>query len=140
MSNYSKQRAETLAAVKELGNHPTAAAVYEKVREKIPNISLGTVYRNLSALSESGDIDPLPVGDGTLRYDGDTSAHVHLTCTACGGIEDIYVVPQDACNAALKHGFAPDKCVCIVYGICKKCKAAQKAKDAENHANQGGSL
>ena len=134
MSNYSKQRAETLAAVKELGNHPTAAAVYKKVREKIPNISLGTVYRNLSALSESGDIDPLPVGDGTLRYDGDTSSHVHLTCTQCGEIEDIYVAPQDAPRAALKHGFTPDKCVCIVYGVCKKCKEKQNKKSsAKNH-------
>ncbi len=64
--------------------HPTASAVYNEVRKVIPNISLGTVYRNLAALSEEGVILSLSVGDGYEHFDGNSAPHAHLHCKRCG--------------------------------------------------------
>ena len=54
MKNYSRQREAILEVLRSTDTHPTASWIYERVREKIPNISLGTVYRNLTVLSENG--------------------------------------------------------------------------------------
>ena len=88
MKNYSKQREAILTVLRQTDTHPTANWIYEQVREIIPNISLGTVYRNLSELSLNGDILSLHVGDGFEHFDYDTSPHAHLHCKACGCIAD----------------------------------------------------
>ena len=69
MKNYSRQREAIMNVLRSTNTHPTAAWIYEQVRQQIPNISLGTVYRNLAALSESGDILSINVGDGQEHYD-----------------------------------------------------------------------
>ena len=68
--------------------HPTAEWVYSKVKKTIPNISLGTVYRNLNQLSNNGIIKTIQDGSIT-RYDGNKNPHHHLHCDECGEITDI---------------------------------------------------
>lgn len=123
MKNYSRQREAILEIVSASHSHPTAAQVYAAVKEKIPNISLGTVYRNLDQLSQNGDILMLSVGEGCERYDGNVKAHLHLHCKVCGNIFDI---PLDENNQlyvlALKEGFKCESTICIIEGICKDCK------------------
>ena len=68
--------------------HPSADEVYEMVRKRLPRISLGTVYRNLEILSESGDIQKLEPGCSLKRFDGDTSEHCHIRCVRCDRIAD----------------------------------------------------
>ncbi len=123
MKNYSRQREAILEIVSASHSHPTAAQVYAAVKEKIPNISLGTVYRNLAQLSQNGDILMLSVGEGCERYDGNVKAHLHLHCKVCGNIFDI---PLDENNElyvlALKEGFKCESTICIIEGICKDCK------------------
>lgn len=123
MKNYSRQREAILEIVSASHSHPTAAQVYAAVKEKIPNISLGTVYRNLAQLSQNGDILMLSVGEGCERYDGNVKAHLHLHCKVCGNIFDI---PLDENNQlyvlALKEGFKCESTICIIEGICKDCK------------------
>ena len=80
MKNYSRQREVILNVIRSTNTHPTASWIYNKSREQLPNISLGTVYRNLSGLVQSGDILSINVGDGQEHYDGDISAHLHLHC------------------------------------------------------------
>lgn len=121
MKNYSKQREAILEVLRSTDTHPTAAAVYEKVREKLPNISLGTVYRNLAALKENGDILGISVGDGFEHYDGDAAPHIHLHCRRCGSIEDLEMTDDPAADCAKKYGFSPETSVYIVYGICNDC-------------------
>ena len=121
MKNYSRQREAILQVLRSTDTHPTAAEVYERVRELIPNISLGTVYRNLDALSASGDILSISVGDGNNHFDGDNSNHLHLNCRHCGKIIDA-TVDSDSLNSFVKEkGFTPDTLVCVVYGICSDC-------------------
>ena len=80
---YSKQR----EAIKEFlctrKDHPTADNVYMEVRKEFPNISLGTVYRNLTLLAELGEIARINVGDGTDHFDPNTSLHYHFICKGC---------------------------------------------------------
>ena len=69
-------------------DHPTADMVYAHVREEFPHISLGTVYRNLSLLSEIGEIRKITC-DGPDRFDANVEPHYHFTCTHCGAVEDL---------------------------------------------------
>jgi len=121
MKNYSRQREAILNVLRSTDTHPTANRVYELVRQEIPNISLGTVYRNLAALTAAGEILSVNVGDGFEHFDGDNSLHVHLHCKNCGSITDV-PVEQNLFNQLFTgHGFKPDTSVCVVYGICKEC-------------------
>lgn len=121
MKNYSRQREAILNVLRSTDTHPTAARVYEMVREQIPNISLGTVYRNLTALSEAGEILCIDVRDGQEHYDGDKSSHIHLRCKKCGAIEDIALKTDPLMIEVQKKGFIPETSVYVVYGICKNC-------------------
>ena len=90
----SKQRRLILDTVRSGGlGHPTVAEVYDAVRGEIPNISLGTVYRNLGSLASDGEISRLDLGD-VSRFDCDTSEHSHFACKKCGaklGSDDIAI-------------------------------------------------
>ena len=122
MKNYSRQREAILNVLRSTDTHPTANRVYELVRQEIPNISLGTVYRNLAALSEAGEILSINVGDGFEHFDGDKSLHLHLHCRNCGSIADA-AVDQNLFNTLCSsNGFSPDTSVCVVYGVCKECE------------------
>ena len=65
-------------------DHPTADMVYQSIREELPNISLGTVYRNLRFLVDQGDALSLKLGDGKEHFDGNVNPHFHFICTQCG--------------------------------------------------------
>ncbi|BCJ96773.1 transcriptional repressor [Anaerocolumna cellulosilytica] len=91
---FSRQREsikEYLANTKE---HPTADMVYMHIRNIYPNISLGTVYRNLNLLAEQGEIIKLSHGTGSDRFDGNTLPHYHFVCTECSCVEDLDIAPE----------------------------------------------
>ena len=124
MKNFSRQREEIIRVLRSTDTHPTAAWVYSKVKEAIPNISLGTVYRNLAALSVSGEILSLSVGDGFKHFDGDAAPHAHLHCRSCGKIFDAPVHGDPLADIARANGFEPETSIYIEYGVCEKCKKA----------------
>lgn len=121
MKNYSRQREAIIEYLKNSKEHPTAAKVYEEVRKVIPNISLGTVYRNLAKLSENGNILGISVSDGFEHFDGDISAHLHLTCKNCGKIIDVPLHEEIIFALAREEGFIPETLACVVYGFCAHC-------------------
>lgn len=86
---YSRQREEIKHFLMTRTDHPTADTIYENVRITYPNISLGTVYRNLSLLSDMGEIMKIPCKDGADRFDGRTDRHCHFMCITCGGVSDL---------------------------------------------------
>ena len=122
MKNYSKQREAILNALRSTDTHPTASEVYAMVSKSLPNISLGTVYRNLDMLTKEGDILTISVGDGNSHFDGDNSNHIHLHCKECGKIFDSPMADNIAGETVSEMGFSPEKIVCVVYGICCDCK------------------
>lgn len=87
--NYSKQRALVLNTVINSYEHPTADMVYKEVKKDIPNISLGTVYRNLNLLVELGKIKRIVMPNGSDRFDKIVSKHYHFCCNKCDRIFDI---------------------------------------------------
>ena len=88
-TRMTKQRKAILRVLKSTDSHPTADWIYEKVKKDIPNISLGTVYRNLNVLAEHGKISVLDYGSNHSRYDGNPDHHYHFRCKKCGGVFDL---------------------------------------------------
>lgn len=86
---HSKQRDIIKDFLISRKDHPTADVVYMNVRLKQPNISLGTVYRNLTLLADIGEIQRLRLGDGVDHFDADISEHYHFICNDCGSVIDL---------------------------------------------------
>jgi Fur family ferric uptake transcriptional regulator len=117
-----------LKEVKESGAHPTADEIYERVKKKLPRISLGTVYRNLELLASEGLINRLEPEHPQMRFDWKTKDHYHITCMKCGAIEDADIEPSDnplehlenALGNLTKYGIFGHKLEFV--GLCKKCR------------------
>lgn len=119
MKKHSKQRDAVYAALCSVRTHPCAAEVYDMVREEIPNISLATVYRNLSDLVGRGKALAITTKSGGMRYDGFANEHSHLYCTDCGGVFDIDLpVKFDSTDT----DYQVDSCQVVFYGKCAGCK------------------
>ena len=126
---YSSQRERILSVVRECSDHPTADVVYARLRPEMPNLSLGTVYRNLNRLSEIGEIRKIPLPEGGNRFDWHLKPHYHLICSQCGEVTDC---PAGALEPLLTKvqadtGFALEVGQLILYGLCSGCQ--KKAKD-----------
>lgn len=87
--NYSRQRESIEAFLKTRYDHPTADVVYQHIRMEYPNISLGTVYRNLSLLASLNRVRAIDCGDGIVHFDADTTPHYHFRCRKCGCLLDM---------------------------------------------------
>ena len=122
-SRYSRQREALKKNLEGRKDHPTAYMVYEDLRKEYPNISLGTVYRNLSFLAEAGEIQKLPMDNGTMRFDWNERPHDHFCCTKCGKVIDMERVDTTDLTSSIQHKFKGriDKCSVMCYGICQEC-------------------
>lgn len=89
------QRQIILEELGKVTSHPTANEVYDMVRKKLPRIGLGTVYRNLELMAESGIILKLEVGGTQKRFDATVAPHYHIRCSRCGKVDDVEVEVQD---------------------------------------------
>ena len=125
MSRGSKQRDTILQVVMNSKDHPRADWVYDQVRKDIPNISMGTVYRNLRSLAKSGEIRQLDLADGTSRFDGNTDSHYHFRCERCGHIFDLdEPVDQSISERVAKNtGFRVYRQRMELIGLCNACLA-----------------
>ena len=88
MKNYSRQREDLLSILKNSKSHPTAEELYNSIKEKIPSVSRGTVYRNLKDLVDEGYIIKISMADGADRYDYIHKKHNHIICKYCGMVKD----------------------------------------------------
>ena len=124
---HSKQRDALINALRSTKTHPTADWLYTELRKEFPNISLGTVYRNLKMLSDDGSILKLDIGTGTEHYDGFTHNHYHLVCDSCKSVSDIEI-NLDSLNALAENecGGNISNHTLIFYGKCKNCKKEEK--------------
>jgi Fe2+ or Zn2+ uptake regulation protein len=98
----TRQRKAILKALRQTDSHPTADQVYLTVRTHLPNVSLGTVYRNLEFLSQDGLIRKLEVGGSQRRYDGNINDHCHVRCLHCGRVADIWIEPISLTNTLVE--------------------------------------
>lgn len=126
---FSRQREAMLDALRARRDHPTAETLYRALRQTHPTISLGTIYRNLALLEETGEILRLPGQEGPDRYDGTTVAHDHLHCRECGAVEDLpnmdsVVDLASAQEVALRQEVVLESYQIAFEGLCRVCAAA----------------
>jgi len=121
---YSRQREAIKEFLMTRKDHPTADVVYRNVSQEFPNISLGTVYRNLTLLADTGEILRLRVGDGTDHFDADTSNHYHFVCRNCNGVIDLEMDNIDMINQVASANFdgVIENHVTHFVGLCGNCK------------------
>ncbi|MCF7825166.1 MAG: transcriptional repressor [Candidatus Marinimicrobia bacterium] len=118
---YSKQRETILEVVQSTLVHPNADWIYKETRKRIPNISLGTVYRNLNQLVETGRIIKLK-DESMVRYDGNIGHHDHFRCAVCGKWYDVEMIDQAIIKSfAEKHDFQVESFHLELEGTCKSC-------------------
>lgn len=120
----SKQRDLVLKILRNTHSHPTADWIYDHARIEMPNISKGTVYRNLKILKDEGKIRELSISRGVFRYDGDVRNHYHIRCLSCGRVDNLpHSFPQISCEEIGKiTGFQVHTHKLEIVGICPQCR------------------
>ncbi|GAA0704382.1 transcriptional repressor [Paraclostridium ghonii] len=121
---FSKQRELILNAVKDNTIHPTADFIYDYLKKDNPNLSLGTVYRNLSQLVNYGYIQKVSIPGFPDRFDANVIEHNHMICNVCGNIQDIHSHTLKDIPSTLSNelNIEISSCTVILHGICKNCK------------------
>lgn len=123
----TRQRGIILEELRAVKTHPTADELYEKVKKRIPRISLATVYRNLDVLSGLSVIQKLEITGRQKRFDADTSSHYHIKCIRCGRVDDLYPAQPEAIDKAVMdhRGYDVLGHRLEFEGVCPKCREAK---------------
>lgn len=125
-SRQTRQRRVVYESVKRSKSHPTADMIFDRVRRALPNISLGTVYRNLSVLKEQGLLNELHGTDRKTHYDANLHPHAHFTCLKCGAITDIMECPEVNWHSLEElAGCSVNDQRIEFNGICRSCREHQ---------------
>lgn len=114
--------------------HPTANDIYRSLRNRMPRISLGTVYRNLELLSQKGIVKKIHAVGTQRRYDGNTVKHYHIHCNQCGRLDDLPAIELKCVTDLV--GEISDYHILwhniVFIGICPACKAGERFEDGSN--------
>ena len=127
---YSKQRELVLQTVEALCDHPTAEEIYEKTVPECPNISLGTVYRNLNSLVDAGLVRRVSIPGKADRFDHTLPWHSHLYCTVCGSVTDADVDAKQVMKLVKNQKGIVKDCAVVLLGVCEACCCRQDAEAA----------
>jgi Fur family ferric uptake transcriptional regulator len=122
----TRQRQIILEEIKKVTSHPTADEVFHLVRKRLPRISLGTVYRNLEILAESGIIQQLLMCGSQKRFDGNPETHSHVRCVHCGRVADLSIDMPELQIGNLVEGFDIVGYRLEFLGVCPACKSARR--------------
>ncbi len=131
---YSKKREAILAALQGTSCHPSAEWIYRQLKPQHPDLSLGTVYRNLAFFQEHGHIKSVGVVRGQERFDAIVTPHSHFVCNCCGTIQDLPDIPLEdnlERTVSTQYGFAVERCELTFYGLCLSCSHSQQNNKEE---------
>jgi Fur family peroxide stress response transcriptional regulator len=123
-TKHFRKRDAILSCLRSTDTHPGAEWIHSQLRAQYPDLSLGTVYRNLALFKEQGLIASLGTVQGVERFDGNTAPHVHYICTGCGRVVDLpgICVPEELNAAAARDsGGQVESCQLSFTGICGQC-------------------
>ncbi|HIR47271.1 MAG TPA: transcriptional repressor [Candidatus Caccousia avicola] len=126
--NYSRKREAILKIVQGTKVHPSAEWVYHELKPSYPDLSLGTVYRNLSQFKNDGVIVSVGTVNGQERFDGATYPHSHFVCDKCGCVLD---VEDSSCGSACaeiseRYGVTAERCDVVFRGTCAACEKKER--------------
>lgn len=129
----TNQREMILKEIRRSGDHPTADELYERVRKKMPRISLATVYRNLEILAEAGLIGKLEVSGRQKRFDWDSGEHDHIHCIRCHRVDNLHVdrdeleiIPSEGVGGYRITGYRLE-----FSGLCDRCQQEQQQEEED---------
>ena len=123
-TKHFRKRDAILTYLQGTTSHPSAEMVYAELKQQIPDLSLGTVYRNLNLFKEQGLAITVGTVKGVERFDGNVQPHVHFFCTDCGAVLDLpkMEVPQQLVStAAGQIGGTVEQCQMTFTGLCRDC-------------------
>ena len=124
-TKHFRKRDAILSCLRDTEVHPSADWVFAQLKPQIPDLSLGTVYRNLALFKEQGKIISLGTVKGVERFDGNTNPHVHFICHDCGAVLDLHQmeVPTELAQLAAAISQADvESCQLTFTGLCRNCK------------------
>lgn len=126
----TNQRIEVFKELIQSSNHPDAETVFQRVRKRLPNISLDTVYRTLWLLKDLGLITTLGPPRERTHFDADLSQHQHFICSLCGSVSDVHSKELNAFNfsAYVKDIGEAKKLQVTIHGICLECTNSEPIK------------
>lgn len=125
--NFSKKREAIYKTLCSTKLHPSAEWVYNNLKEEYPDLSLGTVYRNMNMFKEQGMAMSVGTVGGQERFDGNTKPHAHFICNKCGKITDIEQISYNyQADEILRQvsGCQVDFHLSYFYGVCEECRLA----------------
>jgi len=115
----TRQRTVILEELRKVVTHPTADELYNIVRQRLPRISLGTVYRNLDLLAEQGEVLKIESAGTSKRFDGITQPHQHVRCQKCSRVADVTIpMPVPDTRHMILPGFAITAARLEFDGLC----------------------
>ena len=122
--NFSSKRNAIYEVICSTDTHPSARWIYDRLKPSIPNLSLGTVYRNIGLFKAEGAVNVVCNVNGEERYDGDIHPHSHFVCNCCGKVIDVDEKNQssDFSSELSEMGFTVESRYILYYGICPECK------------------
>ncbi len=129
-----RKRNAILTCLRHSHAHPSAEWIYTQLKPQYPDLSLATVYRNLSLFKQQGIIASLGSVGGVERFDGDTAPHVHFVCETCGRILDLPgVLPPEALQAEAESqsGCSVTGCSLTFSGRCRACRDLHVGGESE---------
>ena len=124
-----RKRTAILSFLRQTKDHPSAEMVFNHLKAEIPDLSLGTVYRNLSMFKAQGEIISVGTVNGVERFDGNVEPHVHFVCNSCSAVIDLpqIQVPEELNRQVTEAtGGTVDMCNLSFTGLCKECLAKQE--------------
>lgn len=124
VTRMTKQKKVILEILRGTKSHPAADWVYEQAKQLVPDISLGTVYRNLNVLRDNGEILELNYGSTFSRYDGRADNHYHFLCEKCNKLVDVSIPVYDGLDKMVQDttGFNVNHHRMEFYGVCGCCQ------------------
>ena len=128
-----RKRNAILSYLRSTDVHPSADMVYANLKPEIPDLSLGTVYRNLSMFRQQGTIASVGTVNGVERFDGNIHPHVHFICTGCDAVIDMpqMQVPEQLTQSAESQlGAQIATCQLSFTGLCKACNQMKGGETA----------
>ena len=129
---YSKKREAILAEIQGTSCHPSAEWLYQRLKPRHPDLSLGTVYRNLTFFQAQGQIKSVGVVQGQERFDAVVTPHSHFVCNCCGSVLDLPDFQPGGDldrTVSWQYGLTVERHELIFYGLCSSCSKQQNNKE-----------
>ena len=123
-TKHFRKRDAILNCLRQTKAHPSAETLFTQLKPQIPDLAMGTVYRNLTLFKQQGLISSVATVNGTERFDANTAPHVHFICTHCDAVIDLeeMQVPATLTTAAASCcGGQISECQLSFTGICQEC-------------------